>query len=156
MKDCRHSFQLSVVCLTVALTVASQAAEKARNWHTGKVIDSQSNRYIAGTVGNANTTPGMGEPGGPFATFPKTTNSSQRAVYRVNVTFTIEAEQYVYEAQERVRKSSRAANLTVNGPVKYAIEKRKLFVIDEDGKEHEMELVKKILREPAGPGTPQQ
>jgi hypothetical protein len=31
--------------------------------------------------------------------------------------------------------------------VKFAIEKRKLFVIDEDGKEHEMEIVKNVLRE---------
>jgi hypothetical protein len=37
--------------------------------------------------------------------------------------------------------------LTVNGPVKYAVEKQTLFVIDEDGKEHEMEIVKKTLRE---------
>ena len=41
--------------------------------------------------------------------------------------------------------------LTVNGPVKYAIEKRKLYVIDEDGKEHEMEIVKKTLRTPEPP-----
>ena len=40
---------------------------------------------------------------------------------------------------------------TVNGPVKYAIEKRKLYVIDDDGKEHEMEIVKRTLKtsEPA-------
>ncbi len=40
-----------------------------------------------------------------------------------------------------------ASNLTVNGPVKYDVEKRKLFVMDEDGKEHEMEIVKKVLRQ---------
>ena len=44
---------------------------------------------------------------------------------------------------------SKPANLTVNGPVKYAVEKRKLYVLDEDGKEHEMEIVKKVLRQPA-------
>jgi hypothetical protein len=32
--------------------------------------------------------------------------------------------------------------------VKYAVEKRKLYVMDEDGKEHEMEVVKKTLRLP--------
>jgi hypothetical protein len=51
-------------------------------------------------------------------------------------------------------KWSKPANLTVNGPVKFAVEKRKLFVIDEDGKEHEMEIVKKVLRQPAE--TPKQ
>ena len=29
------------------------------------------------------------------------------------------------------------------------MERRKLFVIDEDGKEHEMEIVKKVLRQQA-------
>jgi hypothetical protein len=28
----------------------------------------------------------------------------------------------------------------VNGRFKYAVEKRNLFVVDEDGKEHEMEI----------------
>ena len=95
--------------------------------------------------------PGMGDPDGPFATFPKTTNSSQSAVYRVYETFLIEGDKYAYLAQERLRwKWSKPANLTVNGPIKYAVEKRTLFVVDEDGKEHEMEITKKILRqEPA-------
>ena len=60
-------------------------------------------------------------------------------------TFSIEGDSYAYLAQERLRlRWSKPANLTVNGPVKYAAEKRKLFVVDEDGKEHEMEIVKKV------------
>jgi hypothetical protein len=54
----------------------------------------------------------------------------------------IEGDKYVCLAQERLRwRSSKAAN-------KYAVEKRNLFVIDEDGKEHEMEIIKKRLRLP--------
>jgi hypothetical protein len=45
--------------------------------------------------------------------------------------------------------SSKPANLTVNEPITFAVEKRKLFVVDEDGKEHEMKIVKKALRQPA-------
>jgi hypothetical protein len=41
------------------------------------------------------------------------------------------------------RPRGKRANLTVNGPVKFALEKQTLFVLDEDGKEHEMEIVKK-------------
>jgi hypothetical protein len=48
---------------------------------------------------------------------------------------------------------SKPAN-PVNGPVKYAVEKRKLLVMDEDGKEHEMEIVKKILSLPTDPSKP--
>jgi hypothetical protein len=37
----------------------------------------------------------------------------------------------------------------VNGPVKFAVDahERKLFVIDDDGKEHEMEITSKTLRD---------
>jgi hypothetical protein len=34
----------------------------------------------------------------------------------------------------------------VNGPVKYAVDGRKLVVTDDDGKQHEMEITKRILR----------
>ena len=37
-------------------------------------------------------------------------------------------------------------NLIINAPVRFAIEKRKLYVIDNDGKEHEAQIVKQILK----------
>jgi hypothetical protein len=41
---------------------------------------------------------------------------------------------------------SKAANVTLNGRVRYAVEKRKLYVMDDEGKEHEIEIIKKTLR----------
>jgi hypothetical protein len=59
----------------------------------------------------------------------------------------IEGDNYAYVASERLRwRWSHPANLAVNGPVKYAVDGRKLIVIDDDGKQHEMEIVKRILR----------
>lgn len=137
------------VVLLLTLTHVATGAEKKRDWQMGKVLDSQRNRYFAGTVGSANTT-GTAQTSGDYGTYQGNTSSSQMAVYRVYQTFLIEGETHAYLAQERLRwKWSKAANLTVNGPVKFAVEKRKLFVIDEDGKEHEMEIVKKVLRQPA-------
>ena len=136
-------------------THGASAAEKAREWQTGKVLDSQQNRYLAGTVGNANTT-GTAQANGNYGTYQGNTASSQRSIYKVYETFLIEGDTYAFVAQERLRwQWSKAANLTVNGPVKYAVEKRKLFVMDEDGKEHEMEIVKKIFRQPAEPSQSQ-
>lgn len=88
-------------------------------------------------------------PTGNYGTYHGSTSTSQTAIYRVYETFIIEGETYTYVAQERLRwRWSKPANLTVNGPVRYAVEKRKLYVIDDDGKEHEMEVVKRILRQP--------
>lgn len=136
------SRRLLLVALILALPLA---AEKQRDWQTGKVLDTQRQRYFAGTVGSGNTNGTVSDSG----TFNGQTNSSSTAVYRVFETFVIEGDQYVYLAQERLRwRWSKAANVTVNGPEKYAVEKRKLFVMDEDGKEHEMEIVKKTRRLP--------
>ncbi len=150
----RNCFVVFLFSISILMLQNMAAAEKSRDWQTGKVLDSQRNRYFAGTVGNANTT-GTAQANGNYGTYQGNTNSSQTAVYRVYETFFIEGDTYAYLAQERLRwKWSKPANLTINGPVKYAVEKRKLFVIDEDGKEHEMEIEKKILRQPAEPTKP--
>jgi len=148
------TFRAVVLCIAPAALVVFLAgniysAEKIRDWQTGKVLDSERSRYFAGTVGNANTT-GTAQANGNYGTYQGNTNSSQTAIYRVFENFLIEGETYAYLGQERLRwRWSKPANLTVNGLVKYAVEKRKLFVIDDDGKEHEMEIIKRILKQPS-------
>jgi hypothetical protein len=135
--------------LLALILVMPLVAGKQRDWQTGKVLDSQRQRYFAGTVGSGSTN---GTVDGDSGTFRGQTDNSSTAVYRVFETFVIQGDKYVYLAQERLRwRWSKAANVTVNGPVKYAVEKRKLCVLDEDGKEHEMEIVKKTLRLPDQP-----
>jgi hypothetical protein len=140
--------------LLLILTTAF-AATKERDWQTGKVVDTERNSYFAGTVGSTNTT-GTAQANGNYGTYQGTTTTSHTAVYRVYETFIIEGDTYAYVAQERLRwRWSKPANLTVNGPVKYAVEKRKLYVIDDDGKEHEMEVMKRILKQPDPVKSPQ-
>lgn len=132
--------------LAALMAVVAFGAPKQRDWQTGKVLDTDRQRYFAGTVGSGNTN---GTVDGDSGTYRAQTNSSSTAVYRVFQTFVIEGEKYVYLAQERLRwRWSKPANVTVNGPVKYAVEKQKLYVMDEDNKEHEMEIVKKTLKLP--------
>lgn len=136
----RRTFTLMIV---VSALVFGSA--KTRDWQNGKVLDTNRQRYFAGTVGNSNTNGSVDSSGN----YHGNSSGGETAVYRTFESFVIEGEQYVYLAQERLRwRWSKAANVTVNGAVKYAVEKRKLFVMDEDGKEHEMEIVKKTLRLP--------
>jgi hypothetical protein len=73
-------------------------------------------------------------------------SGSATAVYSVNETYAIEAGDYVYVCQEHIRwRWSKAAMLTVNGPVQFAIEKDRLYIKSEDGTEHEARVIKKIL-----------
>lgn len=128
------------------LATSSPAAEKQRDWRSGRVLDTQRNRYFVGSIGDADTV-GTASTSGDSGTYRGHTNSSETAIYRVYETFLIEGDDHAYLAQERLRwRWSKPANLTVNGPVKFAVQGRKLFVIDEDGKEHEMEILRKALR----------
>jgi len=148
------SSQLRAAVLMALLPAMALSAEKARDWQTGKVLDTERSRYFAGTVGSGNTT-GTAQTNGNYGTYQGQTNTTQTAVYRVYQTFAIEGETHAYIAQERLRwKWSKSANLTVNAPVKFAVEKRKLYVIDDDGKEHEMEIIKQVLK-PAPDGKKQ-
>jgi len=68
-------------------------------------------------------------------------------LYRVYENLTIEGDDMVYVTQERIRwRWSKAAQVTVNGEVKYYVDKRKLHVLDDSGKEHVIQIVKQIRK----------
>ena len=130
-----RNFVGCIAAVGMMLSIAG-AAEKTRDWQTGTVLDSQRASYYRGTFDNANTSVSGNQ---------ASTYGSQTAVYAVYENFMIEGPMYAYFAQERLRfKWNKPANLTVNAPVKFAVEKRKLYVIDNDGKEHEMEVTKQV------------
>jgi hypothetical protein len=107
------------VGLAVLLSVFAVAAEK-REWQTGKVLSSE--RQLA----------------------------CPRGVDCVFQDFQIEGEKKIYTARERLKwRWSKEANVTVNGPVMFAVDahERRLFIIDDDGKEHEMQIISKALRQ---------
>lgn len=127
--------KLSTLLLSLALVCS---AEKSRDWQTGKVVDAERSQYQAGTSGSVNQ---YGAPG-----------YSESAVYHKVQTLAIEGAEYLYVVQEETGGPSihplgrRLTDLTVNAPVRYAIDKQKLYVIADDGKEHKFEIVKRVLK----------
>jgi hypothetical protein len=129
----KKQLQTLAIVLIAAATTAAIAA-KSLHWQTGKVLDTQRNRYFAGTVGSRSasgtaTTTGTATANGGMATGTTTTSGtawgthSSTAVYRIFETFVIEGEDYAYVASERLRwRWSHPANLAINGPVKYAVD----------------------------------
>jgi len=134
--------------VSTACVVVTFAAGKHHVWQTGTVLDSQHCPYFA-----ANT--------------PEIQGNGRCASH------VIEGADYVYLAREPLRgRYSKPANLAVNVPVKFAADERrvvsrgedgrkhetqwhKLFVVDNDGEEREMEIVKKVLKaKPAQPSAP--
>lgn len=125
------------VFLAFLLTATIAAKQKDRDWQVGKVVNTERLSAYAGQVGDSHTTYG-------------TTTGSSTAVYQVAQEYTIEVANYIYVAHERLRwRWSEPADLTVNGPVKVAVDlkKKTLYLVGDDGKEHEADIVKKILKE---------
>jgi hypothetical protein len=78
----------AVVLLVMLVPPLALSAEKARDWQSGKVLDTERSQYFIGTVGSGSTT-GTVQGNG---TYQGQTNTSQTAIYRVYQTFAIEGD----------------------------------------------------------------
>ena len=119
--------------------------EWIRNWQNGKILDSNRASEFAGTVD---------QPGVVLTNGIRLTNDSKRAVYRREQILVIESDAFTYVSTELLGRKGKPANVTVNGPVKFAIDGRTLYFIDDDYNEHKTEIVKKILRTPGQSRVP--
>jgi hypothetical protein len=70
------------------------------------------------------------------------------ATLRNDVTvYTIDDGKYLWVVSRRmVKKHDKPLELTVNAPVKFAIEKGDCYLLDDEGKEHKLMVEKKILK----------
>jgi hypothetical protein len=136
-----------VFLLSVTLLGPAFGGEKIqnRNWQTGRLMDLQRSQDLAGTVER---------PGVVLTNGIRLTNNSRRAIYRRQETLVIETEMYDYTVDEVLGRRQQPANLTVNGPVTFAIEGPTLYLIDEDGRQYKTEVVRKALRTPEQAPTP--
>jgi hypothetical protein len=101
------------------LAVASSTAADKREWQTGKTLSSE---RLERPCGNGKT-----------CTYQE---------------FKFQGESKTYTAREALNWGwSKEANVTVGGPVKFAVDarERKLTVADDQGKNHDMEIVSKAL-----------
>lgn len=122
-----------VGCLALALSLLALtvlANTKNLDWKTGTLIDvhSQSGSRTTGVM-----TP---QSGGVVA------SKNYEVVF-----YEIDAGEMTYTAKDIVYgKNPKPLNLTVNGPVKFAIQNGNIYLQDEDGHEHKLVLEKKTLK----------
>jgi len=140
----RNALIAVLVCL-FGLSPLVQA-EKQLDWQVGILRDSERSRFFAGTVGDSSTN-GNVSAYGNTGTYSERTNTSSTAIYRVYQTYEIEGDHYVYLAQQHLKwRWNKAADISVNGRIQYAVDKRKLYLVDDQRKVYELEIVKKILK----------
>jgi hypothetical protein len=120
-----------MICKTIliALLLTGTAFAKDRAWQTGKLLDIQTERVM----------------------LRGSTTGDQRFHYTIesgNLIYTVSH----YPNNRRVpafydaMKPAKPANLTIKGPVKFAIEKNKFYLQDDDGRDLKVELVKKAFK----------
>jgi hypothetical protein len=116
--------------------VTAFAAKPMRDWKTGTLIESADEKEVAGA--NAMQYGQM---------------ASARVAYSTLRGYVIRGADMVWMVSLRIPPAStfrhpKQPNVTINGPVKYAFEKGKFYLQDEDGYEFELTVMKKRLMTP--------
>jgi|GEM_PF-6520410 len=112
-----------VVCATASLVLGAPIKERARQ--EGKLMDIASDPYTYGSIHKGTGALHQGE----------------------RITYVIDDGKYVYTASHTHRRHDKALPVTVNAKIKFAVEKSKVYILDEEGEEHELKFVKKTLRD---------
>ena len=158
----------AVIALSI-LTVFASAA-KQRDWQTGKVTDAESYRrtYTAGTTSQSTTTGTIGPDYGTGSTVnatTKTTTSVEHTQVKTSLVLIV-SEHYVYYVEDSttkfgptegssgagyqvgriLRNRKHGCRFVVGEGVKYAQEKGTLHVVDADGKECSLGILRQEKR----------
>jgi hypothetical protein len=120
---------------------------KDHPWQTGKVLDAEQGQYFKGTMHNGQQN-GTVTDYGNTAQYHGSSSGSNIAVYRKEGTYEIDSPTMVYLLDERTNTAwSHTAHLTVNGTVRFYVDGHKMHILDDDGKEKLVEIVKQTLKQ---------
>jgi hypothetical protein len=120
--------KLFVGLLAVLTVISTQANSKDRDWKTGTLTDiqSQTGTWMEG----------------------KHPRNSEIISYQIETSEMIYVAKQISVQVIRLAPDPKPLGLTINGPVKFAIEKSDFYLQDENGKEHKLILEKKIAKHP--------
>jgi hypothetical protein len=128
------------ILIAVAAAVVP-AATKDRDWETGTLLDAQNNPYFGRTNGSLDGTslPFVGVMTASGLDVSNVPPSQNFVLDR----YVIESETDVYLVQNMRIKSSKPFPLSANMPVKFAVEKKKLWLLNADGQELQTNIAKR-------------
>jgi hypothetical protein len=129
------------IATLIALSAAlSLAAPKDRDWQTGTLLDTADNIYFGRLYSRpADTTMSFGDPRTGSELHVGTRSPGDNFVLDQYV---VESDTYVYLVQIMRVKSEKPLKLSANMPLKFAVEKKKLWLLDAGGAEHQTTIAK--------------
>jgi hypothetical protein len=135
-----------LLLLSVSVSVQSRAAKHERNWQNGTLLDAQKSRVYLGTYSSTNTY-GNANVYGDSATYNSNSSTSRQARYGLEEVEVVDGGDKIYVISRLLRyRWNKEANVTVNAPVKFAIEGNHIYLLDDDGREHKAKIIKKTLK----------
>lgn len=138
---------LLLISFSLALLCAAPASAADRAWQQGKVLSVEKTSEFQGTTYNTNASGEAKDTrrGTKYEDHSTTTATDNHDNFMVYV---IAEGDKLYTAKQRLLFPwSKHANLTVGDSLKFAIEKGKLYMLDDDGKEFSAKIIKKELKD---------
>jgi hypothetical protein len=118
--------------------------KKTRDWQEGVLLSVEKTKELDSSTTTTDTE-GKVKQGDKYSeqsTATKTQNYDYYAIYAV------QAGNIVYTARQHLLFSfSKPANIALGEKLKYAVEKDKLYMLDDDGKEFSAKIVKKAMKD---------
>jgi hypothetical protein len=124
-----------VLTLAAAIGQGSFGADKERAWQQGMLLNPENNAYFK-SVGRVET---LGA--GAFHAAGSTDPDARHDV-SVQENYVVDAGDSAYLVERTRLNSAPAAKLYITMQVKFFVEKKKLYMVDRDGHEVEMKIVK--------------
>jgi hypothetical protein len=146
-----------ILVWSLTFSLLALAAEKDRDWKTGKVADSamSSREYTRGATTTATTTGTVSPDYGAGSTVNATTTATTtvRHVEADTNSLIVVGVEYIYTVQDSTRRGGgllttalanrkHGCRFIVGDEIKYAQDKRKLYVLDADSKECRLDIVR--------------
>jgi hypothetical protein len=128
------------LCLVLMLGVMVKA--QSRNWQTGTLLETEQQKVLEGSTTNR-----INSGSGSNGNYSGNSTSTKTDNYDTYQVFTISSGQTIYVAREHLFFPwSKPTLTTVGAPVKFAVEKNDLYVMDAEGRQHKMGIVKTALK----------
>lgn len=124
-----------VLSLAAAIGQGSWGASKERAWQQGMLLNPENNAYFKSVA----KTEGSGPAGFHAA---GSTDPDAKHDTSVQDNYVLDAGDSAYLVQRVRLSSSEAAKVYITMQVKFFVDKKKLYMVDRDGKEVEMRIVK--------------
>ena len=126
--------------------LATSAWAKDRLWQDGSLLDTRSNKYFPSMESSGEADRAL--PGRMFAD-PQSVTTTVTVYDR----YVVEAGDAVYLVERGRFRSSKPSLLRPNLSIKFAVDKKKIWLLDEEGRELETTILKQIEKDVARPSV---